>query len=199
MAENGNGAAPKNGAQPSEAPQVKFQVLAQFVRDLSFENAVVRGDGKLPTTQPDIQVQVSLDAKKKEGAENHYEVISKYRVESKNKETGATLYLAELEYGAIFMIDGVPQDQMHPFLLIECPRIVFPFARRIISDMTRDGGFPPLNLDMIDFMAMYRQQLAMRQQQAEKGLRPRPERSETGAMAGPLVRPFAILAMRRSC
>ncbi|WP_323035109.1 protein-export chaperone SecB [Pararhodobacter sp.] len=172
MAENGNGAAPKNGAQPSEAPQVKFQVLAQFVRDLSFENAVVRGDGKLPTTQPDIQVQVSLDAKKKEGAENHYEVISKYRVESKNKETGATLYLAELEYGAIFMIDGVPQDQMHPFLLIECPRIVFPFARRIISDMTRDGGFPPLNLDMIDFMAMYRQQLAMRQQQAEKGAAP---------------------------
>ncbi|MCL4674977.1 MAG: protein-export chaperone SecB [Pararhodobacter sp.] len=165
MAENGNGAAP-NGAQPGAAPQVKFQVLAQYVRDLSFENALVRGDGKLPTSQPDIQVQVSLDAKKKNESENHFEVISKYRVESKNKETGQTLYLAELEYGAIFLIEGVPQDQMHPFLLIECPRIVFPFARRIISDVTRDGGFPPLNLDMIDFMAMYRQQLAARQAQA---------------------------------
>jgi preprotein translocase subunit SecB len=163
MAENGNGAVPPNG----EAPQVKFQVLAQYVRDLSFENAVVRGDGKIPPGQPDIQVQVSLDAKKKEGADNHYEVITKYRVESKSKEAGTTLYLAELEYGAIFMIDGVPQDQMHPFLLIECPRIVFPFARRIISDVTRDGGFPPLNLDMIDFMAMYRQQLAARAQQAQ--------------------------------
>lgn len=168
MAENGNGAVPQNG----EAPQVKFQVIAQFVRDLSFENGVVRGDGKLPVGQPDIQVQVSLDAKKKDSADNHYEVITKYRVESKNKETGATLYLAELEYGAIFMIDGVPQDQMHPFLLIECPRIVFPFARRIISDVTRDGGFPPLNLDMIDFMAMYRQQLALRQQQEGKGAKP---------------------------
>ncbi|WP_417586735.1 protein-export chaperone SecB [Pararhodobacter oceanensis] len=168
MAENGNGAAPQNGAQPAAAgaaPQVKFQVLAQFVRDLSFENAVVRGDGKIPAGQPDIQVQVSLDAKKKEGADNHFEVISKYRIESKVKETGATLYLVELEYGAIFLIDGVPEDQMHPFLLIECPRIVFPFARRIISDMTRDGGFPPLNLDMIDFMQMYRQQLAARQAQ----------------------------------
>tara|TARA_R110002126_G_C10335615_1_gene490298 strand:+ start:215 stop:739 length:525 start_codon:yes stop_codon:yes gene_type:complete len=172
MAENGNGAAPQNGAQPAEAPQVKFQVLAQFVRDLSFENAVVRGDGKLPAGQPDIQVQVSLDAKKKTETENHFEVVTKYKVEAKTKETGQTLYLVELEYGAIFLIDGVPQDQMHPFLLIECPRIVFPFARRIISDVTRDGGFPPLNLDMIDFMAMYRQQLAARQAQQGQGANP---------------------------
>lgn len=164
MAENGNGAAPQNGAQPAEAPQVKFQVLAQYVRDLSFENAVVRGDGKMPTGQPDIQVQVSLDAKKRE-TDGHYEVISKYKVESKVKESGKTLFLVELEYGGIFLIDGLPQDQLHPFLLIECPRIVFPFARRIISDVTRDGGFPPLNLDMIDFMAMYRQQLLRQQQQ----------------------------------
>jgi len=164
MAENGNGAAPQNGAQPGAAPQVKFQVLAQFIRDLSFENAVVRGDGKIPAGQPDIQVQVSLDAKKRE-SDGHFEVISKYRVESKIKETGQTLYLVELEYGGIFMIEGLPQDQMHPFLLIECPRIVFPFARRIISDVTRDGGFPPLNLDMIDFMSMYRQQLLRQQQQ----------------------------------
>jgi|TARA_R110002073_G_scaffold19891_6_gene72137 preprotein translocase subunit SecB len=172
MAENGNGAAPQNGAQPAAAPQVKFQVLAQFVRDLSFENAVVRGDGKLPAGQPDIQVQVSLDAKKKTETENHFEVVTKYKVEAKTKETGQTLYLVELEYGAIFLIDGVPQDQMHPFLLIECPRIVFPFARRIISDVTRDGGFPPLNLDMIDFMAMYRQQLAARQAQQGQGANP---------------------------
>ena len=164
MAENGNGAVPPNG----EAPQVKFQVLAQYVRDLSFENAVVRGDGKIPPGQPDIQVQVSLDAKKKEGADNHYEVITKYRVESKSKEAGTTLYLAELEYGAIFMIDGVPQDQMHPFLLIECPRMVFPFLRRVVSDITRDGGFPPLNLENIDFLSLYRNELARRQSETPK-------------------------------
>lgn len=164
MAEKGNGAAPPAGAQPGAAPQVKFQVLAQFVRDLSFENAVVRGTGVMPAGQPDIQVQVSLDARKRD-TDGHFEVISKYKVESKVKDTGQTLYLIELEYGAIFLIDGLPADQLHPFLLIECPRIVFPFARRIISDCTRDGGFPPLNLDMIDFMAMYRQQL-LRQQPA---------------------------------
>jgi len=164
MADNGNGAAPPAGAQNGAQPQVKFQVLAQFVRDLSFENAVVRGTGVMPAGQPDIQVQVSLDARKRD-TDGHFEVISKYKVESKVKDTGQTLYLVELEYGAIFLIEGLPQEQLHPFLLIECPRIVFPFARRIISDMTRDGGFPPLNLDMIDFMAMYRQQL-LRQQPA---------------------------------
>jgi preprotein translocase subunit SecB len=171
MAENGNGAAQPAGAQPGGMPQVKFQVLAQFVRDLSFENAVVRGDGIVPPGQPDIQVQVSLDAKKRE-SDGHYEVISKYKVEAKVKDTGAALYLVELEYGGIFLIDGVPQEQLHPFLLIECPRIVFPFARRIIADVTRDGGFPPLNLDMIDFMGMYRQQLARQQAQANGGAAP---------------------------
>jgi preprotein translocase subunit SecB len=154
MSDKPNGAA----AQPGAVPQIKFQVLAQFVRDLSFENAVVRGGGVMPQGQPDFQVQVSLDAKKRE-TDGHFEVISKYRIEAKIKDTGAMLYLAELEYGGIFLIEGLPQEQLHPFLLIECPRIVFPFARRIISDITRDGGFPPLNLDMIDFMAMYRQQL----------------------------------------
>lgn len=171
MAENGNGAVPPAGAANGAAPQVKFQVLAQFVRDLSFENAIVRGDGIVPAGQPDIQVQVSLDAKPRE-SDGNYEVISKYRIESKNKETGKTLYLVELEYGGIFLIEGLPQDQLHPFLLIECPRIVFPFARRIISDVTRDGGFPPLNLDMIDFMGMYRQQLAQQQAQAQQPATP---------------------------
>lgn len=154
-----------NGAGPQAAPQVRFQVLAQFVRDLSFENAVVRGNGMMPQGQPDIQVQVSLDAKKRE-TDGHYEVISKYKVESRVKDTGQVLYLVELEYGGIFLVEGLPQEQLHPFLLIECPRVVFPFARRIISDVTRDGGFPALNLDMIDFMAMYRQQVLRQQQGA---------------------------------
>jgi len=172
MAETGNGAAPQGaaqgGAQAGAQPQVKFQVLAQFVRDLSFENAVVRGTGVMPAGQPDVQVQVSLDARKRE-TDGHFEVISKYKVEAKVKESGQILYLIELEYGGIFLIDGLPQDQLHPFLLIECPRIVFPFARRIISDVTRDGGFPPLNLDMIDFMGMYRQQLLRQQAQPAGG------------------------------
>jgi len=74
--------------------------------------------------------------------------------------------LLELDYGGIFHIEGIPDDQLHPFLLIECPRMLFPFARRIVSDVTRDGGFPPLNLENIDFVQLYRQELLRRQQAA---------------------------------
>lgn len=166
MAENGNGAAPQAGAQPGAQPQMKVQVLTQFIRDLSFENGLAQTTQMAPPGQPDIQVQVSLDARKRE-AEHQYEIITKFRVESKVKDSGQTLFIVELEYAGLFHIEGVPQDQLHPFLLIECPRILFPFARRIISDITRDGGFPALNLDMIDFMALYRQELARQQQAAQ--------------------------------
>ncbi|HHI69754.1 MAG TPA: protein-export chaperone SecB [Rhodobacteraceae bacterium] len=153
MAETGNGAQP-------EAPQIKMQILAQFIRDLSFENAVAQ-KGVQGEVQPDIQVQVNLDAKKR-GVDNQYEVITKFNISSKNKEGGEPLFLLELEYGGIFHIENVPEDQLHPFLLIECPRMLFPFVRRIVSDITRDGGFPPLNLETIDFLALYRSELARR-------------------------------------
>lgn len=172
MAETGKPAAPQGAAANGTQPQMRFQVMAQFIRDLSFENALAQGSLVMPAAQPDIQVQVSLDAKKRE-VEHHYEVATKFRIESKNKETGATLFLVELDYAGVFHIEGVPQEQMHPFLLIECPRVLFPFARRIISDVTRDGGFPALNLDMIDFMGLYRQEL-LRQQQAGASAQPRP-------------------------
>ena len=108
-------------------------------------------------------VAVSLDARKRPVA-NQYEVITKFKVTSKNKVNGDVLFLLELEYGSTFHIEGVTDDQIHPFLLIECPRLMFPFVRRIISDVTRDGGFPPLNVDTVDFMALYRQELARRAQ-----------------------------------
>ena len=111
--------------------------------------------------QPDVTVQVSLDARKRPQP-NQYEVINKFRVTSKNKATGDSLFLMELEYAGIFLVEGVPDDQIHPFLLIECPRMLFPFVRRIISDVTRDGGFPALNVDTVDYMALYRQELARR-------------------------------------
>lgn len=152
-----------NDAGQAAAPQVKMSVLAQFVRDMSFENVLAQKGLNGSEMQPDVQVQVSLDARKR-GAEHQYEVINKFRVTSKNKVTGDTLFLMELEYGGIFHVEGVPDDQMHPFLLIECPRLLFPFIRRIISDVTRDGGFPALNIDTVDYLALYRQELARRAQ-----------------------------------
>jgi preprotein translocase subunit SecB len=152
-------------AQPG-AQQLRMQVLAQYIRDISFENMVAKKGITGAEVQPDIQVAVSLDARKRP-VDHQYDVISKYRCTSKNKTNGETLFLLEVEYGAIFHVEGVPEEQLHPFLLIECPRLVFPFVRRIISDVTRDGGFPPLNIDTVDFVTLYRQELARRAQAAQ--------------------------------
>ena len=111
--------------------------------------------------QPDISIQVNIDAKKRP-LENQYEVIIKAEIASKTKEKAEPMFLLELEYGGIFHIENIPEDQLHPYLMIECPRMLFPFLRRIVSDVTRDGGFPPLNLDSIDFMQLYRNEVQRR-------------------------------------
>ncbi|APG48781.1 protein-export chaperone SecB [Phaeobacter porticola] len=157
MAENG-------ATEGVQQPQVQMNILGQFIRDMSFENVMAQ-KGVGADVQPDVSVQVALDAKKR-SVENQYEVMTKLNIESKDKEGKTVLFVLELEYVGIFNIAGVPEDQLHPFLLIECPRMLFPFLRRIVSDVTRDGGFPPLNLDNIDFVAIYRNELARRQSDA---------------------------------
>ncbi|MDH3263145.1 MAG: protein-export chaperone SecB [Paracoccaceae bacterium] len=163
----GGAAAPE--AQATQQP-VKMQVLAQFIRDLSFENALAQKGIQGGEVTPEVQVQVSLDARKRT-TEHQYEVVTKFRVISKNKVKDETLFLLELEYGGVFHVENLPEAQLHPFLLIECPRMLFPFVRRIVADITRDGGFPSVNLDSVDFLALYRQQLAQRaaQQGPEQG------------------------------
>ncbi len=154
----------ENGAAQPAAQLPKMQILGQFIRDLSFENAAVQ-NAVVAQGQPDIQVQVALDARKRT-TENQYDVIMKLKVESKTKEDEPkSVFLIELEYGGVFSIENIAEQQLHPFLMIECPRMLFPFVRRIISDVTRDGGYPPLNLDQMDFVALYRQQLQARQAQ----------------------------------
>ena len=153
---------PAPAAAPVAAPKITQRVVAQYIRDMSFENVLAQ-KGLQGEVQPEIAVQVNLDARKR-GADNQYEVITKLNISSKSKGAGETLFVFELEYAGVFQIEGVPDDQMHPYLLIECPRITFPFVRRIVSDVTRDGGFPPLNLETIDFLALYRNELARRVQ-----------------------------------
>ncbi|MGJ8546142.1 MAG: protein-export chaperone SecB [Sulfitobacter sp.] len=141
--------------------QPQLRVLGQFIRDLSFENIVAQ-KGAPADSQPDVSVQVNLDAKKR-SQDNQFESAIKLKVTSKAKDSDNTLFLLEIDYVGIFHIENVPDDQMHPFLLIECPRLIFPFLRRVVSDITRDGGFPPLNLENIDFVALYRNEIARRQ------------------------------------
>ncbi len=153
----------------SEIKQPQLQVLAQFIRDMSFENVAAQ-KGVEGNMQPDIQVQVNLDARRREN-DGNYEVILKLSIESKSKELDQLLFILELEYGGIFHIENVPEDQLHPFLLIECPRMIFPYLRRIVGDVTRDGGFPPLNLENIDFLQLYRHEI-QRRAEAEKAENP---------------------------
>ena len=144
----------------------KMNILAQYVRDLSFENILAQKgvDGEL---NPEIQVNVNIDAKKRT-TDKQFDVIVKLRVDSKTKDTNNVLFVLELDYGGVFQIENIPDDQLHPYLLIECPRMLFPFLRRIVSDITRDGGFPPLNLENIDFLKLYRQEVERRKQKNEK-------------------------------
>lgn len=137
----------------------QMRILAQFMRDLSFENIaaqkVVAG-----AEQPVIQVRVALDGGKR-AVEKQYDLTVKLTVEAKTKgDAPEPIFLLELDYGGIFLIDNIAADQIHPYLMIECPRMLFPFMRRIVSDITRDGGYMPLNLDNIDFLALYRAELA---------------------------------------
>ena len=149
-------------AEEAQQPaQPGMKILAQYIRDMSFEN-ILSQKGASGEVAPDVQIQVNIDAKKRT-VENQFEIVIKLKVNSVNKGTTENLFLLEIEYAGLFLVTGVPDEQLHPFLLIECPRMLFPFLRRIVSDVTRDGGFPPLNLETIDFLQLYRQELERRQ------------------------------------
>ena len=149
-------------AEEAQQPtQPGMKILAQYIRDMSFEN-ILSQKGASGEVEPDVQIQVNIDAKKRK-VENQFEIVIKLKVSSVNKGTTENLFLLEVEYAGLFLVTGVPDEQLHPFLLIECPRMLFPFLRRIVSDVTRDGGFPPLNLETIDFLQLYRQELERRQ------------------------------------
>jgi len=154
--------------EQQQAPQIKQRIVAQYIRDMSFENILAQ-KGTSGEAQPEMQVKVNLDARKR-GGDNTFEVITKLSVNATAKDSKDPLFILEVEYAGVFQIEGVPEDQMHPYLLIECPRMTFPFIRRIVSDVTRDGGFPPLNLENIDFLTIYRNELARRAEtQAAEG------------------------------
>ena len=150
--------------ETSQPAQPSVNVLAQYIRDLSFENILAQ-KGVSGDVTPDIQIQVKLDARKRSIA-NQYETIIKLNIDSKSKDTNDQLFLLEIEYAGVFSVTGVPDEQLHPFLMIECPRMIFPFLRRVVSDLTQDGGFPALNLETIDFMQLYRSEALRRQTEA---------------------------------
>jgi preprotein translocase subunit SecB len=151
---NENGAGPVGIETDGAAIQPQIGIIGQYVKDLSFENpAAPQSLQALAQNKPDINVTVNLNARKL--SEETYEVVLSITAKAEAKDKSLVGFVVEISYAGLFGARNLPEDSVEPFLLVECPRLLFPFARRIIADATRDGGFPPLLLDPIDFLALY--------------------------------------------
>ncbi len=145
MAENGS---------TDTLPQLN--VLAQFVKDFSFENPNAPRSLAPQEQGPEINIQVNVNAQQLSEGEFEVGLV----LEGSAKTAEMTLFSFELNFAGLFRIRNIPEQELHPVVMIECPRLLFPFARQIIGDAVRNGGFPPLYIDPIDFVALYRQRLA---------------------------------------
>ena len=137
--------------QPQQPTGPSLRVLNQYIKDLSFENPGVRVN-----EQPNVDRGIDVQAIPQNQQEGVYEVILKLNARAGTQEHA--LFLVELQYAGLFQVRGASQSDTEAMLLIECPRLLFPFARRIVADLTQEGGFPALRIDPVDFTALYRQQ-----------------------------------------
>jgi preprotein translocase subunit SecB len=153
-----NGGPPAEGAVNQAPPTLN--VLTQYVKDLSFENPNAPQSLHQQPQQPKINIQINVNAKPL--ADTDFEV--ELKIEGRAEMPSSFLFSFDLLYAGVFRIQNVPQENMHALIMIECPRLLFPFARAIIADAVRNGGFPPLMIDPVDFVSLYRQR--MEQQQA---------------------------------
>ena len=169
--ENENGAAVNAPTQDPNAPQVG--VISQYTKDLSFENPnAPHSFQTMAENKPNIEVNIGVGTNKLN--EESFEVELKINVQAKNNDSNT--FVIELVYAGVFGLKNVPEESMQPFLLIQAPTILFPFARRVIADASRDGGFPPLLLEPIDFTGLYQQTMAQAQAQKEAA-----EKTETAS------------------
>ena len=159
---NGNGAPPEAAPPLEAAPPPQLNVLAQYTKDLSFENPNAPTSLAPQQQQPAINIQINVSANNI--SENEFEVT--LSVEGKAENGGKLMFSFELSYAGVFRILNVPQENLHPLVMIECPRLLFPFAREIVANAVRNGGFPPLLLDPVDFVSLYQQRAAQAAQAA---------------------------------
>lgn len=147
-----------DAAAPNMAPP-QLNVMAQYIKDFSFENPNAPRSLTPSSQQPAINIQINVTANPNAGSDVEVEL----KLEGKAETNGSVLFSFDLIYAGIFRIQNVPQENMHPLVMIECPRLLFPFAREIIANAVRNGGFPPLLLDPVDFVGLYRSKLEQRQ------------------------------------
>lgn len=162
MADQETGAAKAGNGGHEEAAVPSLGVLTQYVKDLSFENPHAPRSLTQQNSNPKIEINVNVNAKPLGTDMFEVDLAIEAKAKAKAGETDDTetvVFAVELNYGGIFKIQNVPEENLHPLVMIECPRILFPFARQIIAEATRNGGFPPLLIDPIDFSVLYRQKL----------------------------------------
>ncbi|MBZ6378109.1 protein-export chaperone SecB [Pacificimonas flava] len=158
------------GAAPDQQQPLGIEIMAQYVKDLSFENPNAPESLSQHAGQPAIDIGVSVAVNEKGAlSEGAYEVILHLKADAKTDEGQKTAFVIELAYGALFRLQNVPQNLLNFVLLAEAPRLIFPYARRVFADAVRDGGFPPLMLEPIDFMKLAQQQMAQQGGQPENG------------------------------
>jgi preprotein translocase subunit SecB len=162
MATTNGGPAAGAAPAPGEELQPQLNVLGQYVKDFSFENPNAPKSLQASSQQPSINIQINVNAKGM--SDTDYEV--ELKVDGRAETQGTLMFAFELLYAGIFRIQNVPQESIHPLVMIECPRLLFPFARQMIADAIRNGGFPPLLIDPVDFVGLYRQKMAQQGQQA---------------------------------
>jgi preprotein translocase subunit SecB len=156
-------ASPTNGGDAADqaVAQPNFKVITQYIKDFSFENPNAPKSLMQPQQQPQITIQINVNPNRLSNTD--FEVALK--VEGKAELTGTVLFAFDLNYAGVFRLINIPQENVGPLLMIECPRLLFPFAREIIGSATSNGGFPPLMLQLIDFVALYQRRLADMQAQ----------------------------------
>jgi preprotein translocase subunit SecB len=152
-----NGGPPAEGA-PNQAPP-SLNVLTQYVKDLSFENPNAPRSLTQQPEQPKINIQINVNAKPLTNTDFEVEL----KIEGRAEMPSSFMFGFDLLYAGMFRLQNVPQENIQPIVMIECPRLLFPFARAIIADAVRNGGFPPLMIDPVDFASLYRQRLAEQQ------------------------------------
>jgi len=148
-------AAPLSAPAPAPGAQPAMRILAQYVKDLSFENPNAPQTLAPQPKQPDINISVNVNAKNL--APTDFEV--ELHIDAKAMQDGKVFFAAEVVYCGVFRMENFPPEILHPAVLIECPRMLFPFARQVIADATRNGGYPPLMIDPIDFASMYQKRV----------------------------------------
>ena len=150
-------------ARGARETQPQLGIRSQYVKDLSFENPAPPDRPAEAERSPDITVNVQVEARRLD--ETVFEITLQITAHARHEEK--PVFLLELTYAGVFTLIAIPQEALEPALLVECPRLLFPFARRIVADVTRDGGFPPLLLTPIDFLALYRGRQAQAAQAAQ--------------------------------